>query len=122
MYLVQQICIANQTPLSQTFRIPNFYLLKELETQREQHSLRVAELEEELSNSVAKDERQKIAKNVEMIQLQRSLQQQTAQLTASFAKVQVLEREVTGLQQELETTQKENGKYCYHINTGKSGD
>ncbi|KAJ9601680.1 hypothetical protein L9F63_000151, partial [Diploptera punctata] len=81
---------------------------QELESQREQHNLRVAELEEELANNIANEERLKIAKNVEMIQLQRSLQQQASQLTANFAKTQVLEREVVRLQQELEASQQEN--------------
>ena len=84
-----------------------------METQREQNSLRVAELEEELANKVANDERQKISKNVEIIQLQRSLQQQAAQMTANLAKIQVLEREVGRLQQELEASQQENGIFLF---------
>jgi cell shape-determining protein MreC len=80
-----------------------------LETQLEQSSARIGELEYELANTVAQDQRQKLAENVEMIRLQRSLQQQSAHLAAQTAKNQVLEREVARLRQELETLQQESG-------------
>jgi hypothetical protein len=44
-----------------------------LETQREQSSARIGELEDELANAVAQNQQQKVAENVEMIRLQHSL-------------------------------------------------
>lgn len=84
-------------------------MLQGLETQREQSSVRIGELEDELANTVAQNQQQKVAENIEMIRLQRNLQQQSASLAAQNAKNQVLEREVTQLRQELETKQRDNG-------------
>jgi uncharacterized protein (DUF342 family) len=92
-------------------------VLQELETQREQSSARINELEDELANTVAQDQRQKVTKNVELIRLQRSLQQQSAHVAAQSAKNQVLEKEVAHLHQELEAVQRDNGGsffYCYN--------
>lgn len=83
--------------------------LQDLETQREQSSARIGELEDELANTVTQNQQQKVAENVEMIRLQRSHQQQSAHLAAQSAKNQVLEREVAHLRQELETKQQDSG-------------
>jgi hypothetical protein len=95
-------------------------MLQDLETQREQSSARILELEDELANTVVHDQRQKVAENVEMIRLQRSLQQQSAHLAAQSAKNQVLEQQVAHLHQELEAAQQENGgwysSYCNEMN------
>ncbi|XP_021913445.1 myosin-9-like isoform X2 [Zootermopsis nevadensis] len=90
-------------------------LEQDLETQREQSSARISELEDELANAVARDQRQKVAENVEMIRLQRSLQQQSAHLVAQSAKNQVLEQEVAHLRQELEAVQQENDELKHQL-------
>jgi hypothetical protein len=87
----------------------NTHMLQGLETQREQSSARIGELEDELASTVAQNQRQKVGENIEMIRLQRSFQQQSANLAAESAKSQVLEREVTHLRQELETKQQNCG-------------
>ncbi|XP_069687060.1 protein fantom-like [Periplaneta americana] len=79
-------------------------LEQDLETQREQNNVRIAELEDEL----AQDQQQKVAENVELIRLQRSLQQQSALLAAETSKNQLQEREVTYLRCELESLQRDN--------------
>jgi len=80
-----------------------------LETLRERSSARIVELEDELANTVAENQQQKVAENIEMIRLQRSLQQQSAQLAAQSAQIQVLEQDLAHLRQELETVQQDNG-------------
>jgi cell shape-determining protein MreC len=90
-------------------------MLQDLETHREQSSARIGELEDELANTVAQDQRQKVAENVEIIRLQRSLQQQSAHLAAQSAKNQVLEQEVAHLRQELEAVQQDNGGWVVFL-------
>ncbi|PNF37290.1 hypothetical protein B7P43_G00421 [Cryptotermes secundus] len=90
-------------------------LEQDLETQREQSSARITELEDELANTVAQNQQQKVAENVEMIRLQRSLQQQSAHLAAQSAKNQVLEREVAHLRQELETKQQDSDELHHQL-------
>jgi len=80
-----------------------------LETLRERSSARIIELEDELASTVAEIQQQKVAENIEMIRLQRSLQQQSAQLAAQSAQNQVLEQDLAHLRQELETVQQDNG-------------
>jgi len=80
-----------------------------LETLRERSSARIVELEDELASTVAEIQQQKVAENIEMIRLQRSLQQQSAQLAAQSAQNQVLEQDLAHLRQELETVQQDNG-------------
>jgi len=80
-----------------------------LETLRERSSARIVELEDELASTVAENQQQKVAENIEMIRLQRSLQQQSAQLAAQSAQNQVLEQDLAHLRQELETVQQDNG-------------
>ncbi|PSN43477.1 hypothetical protein C0J52_03221 [Blattella germanica] len=89
---------------------------EEMIAQRDQSRMRIGELEESLAHCMANDKRQKVAENVEMIRLRRSLQQQSAQMAANAAKIQVLEKEVEQLQQELLVSQQENdelqGEIC----------
>ena len=80
-----------------------------METLRERSSARIVELEDELASTVAEIQQQKVAENIEMIRLQRSLQQQSAQLAAQSAQNQVLEQDLAHLRQELETVQQDNG-------------
>lgn len=80
-----------------------------METLRERSSARIVELEDELASTVAENQQQKVAENIEMIRLQRSLQQQSAQLAAQSAQNQVLEQDLAHLRQELETVQQDNG-------------
>lgn len=80
-----------------------------METLRERSSARIIELEDELASTVAEIQQQKVAENIEMIRLQRSLQQQSAQLAAQSAQNQVLEQDLAHLRQELETVQQDNG-------------
>lgn len=80
-----------------------------METLRERSSVRIVELEDELASTVAEIQQQKVAENIEMIRLQRSLQQQSAQLAAQSAQNQVLEQDLAHLRQELETVQQDNG-------------
>lgn len=80
-----------------------------METQREQSSARIVELEDELASTVAEHQQQKVAENIEVIRLQRSLQQQSAHLAAQSAQNQVLEQDLARLHQELETVQQDNG-------------
>lgn len=80
-----------------------------METLRERSSARIVELEEELASTLAENQQQKVAENIEMIRLQRSLQQQSAQLAAQSAQNQVLEQDLAHLRQELETVQQDNG-------------
>jgi hypothetical protein len=80
-----------------------------LETLRERSSARIVELEDELASTVAENQQQKVAENIEMIRLQRSLQQQSAQLAAQSAQNQVLEQDLAHLRQELETVRQDNG-------------
>jgi hypothetical protein len=80
-----------------------------LETLRERSSVRIVELEDELASIVAENQQQKVAENIEMIRLQRNLQQQSAHLAAQNAQNQVLEQDLVHLRQELETVQQDNG-------------
>ena len=80
-----------------------------METLRERSSARIVELEDELASTVAENQQQKVAENIELIRLQRSLQQQSAQLAAQSAQNQVLEQDLAHLRQELETVQQDNG-------------
>jgi len=80
-----------------------------LETLRERSSARIVELEDELASTVAENQQQKVAENIEMIRLQRSLQQQSAQLAAQSAQNRVVEQDLANLRQELETVQQDNG-------------
>lgn len=80
-----------------------------METLRERSSARIVELEDELASTVAENQQQKVAENIEMIRLQRSLQQQSAQLAAQSAQNQVLEQDLAHLRQELETVRQDNG-------------
>jgi hypothetical protein len=83
--------------------------LQDLETQRERSSARIVELEDELASTVTENQQQKVAENIEIIRLQRSLQQQSAHLAAQSAQNQVLEQDLARLRQELEAIQQENG-------------
>lgn len=80
-----------------------------METLRERSSARIVELEDELASTVAENQQQKVAENIEMIRLQRSLQQQSAQLAAQSAQNRVVEQDLANLRQELETVQQDNG-------------
>jgi hypothetical protein len=80
-----------------------------LEAVRERSSARIVELEDELASTVAENQQQKVAENIEMIRLRRSLQQQSAHLEAQSAQNQVLEQDLAHLRQELETVQQDNG-------------
>lgn len=83
--------------------------MQDLETQRERSSARIVELEDELASTVTENQQQKVAENIEIIRLQRSLQQQSAHLAAQSAQNQVLEQDLARLRQELEAIQQENG-------------
>lgn len=80
-----------------------------MEALRERSSARIVELEDELASTVADNQQKKVAENIEMIRLQRSLQQQSAQLAAQSAQNQVLEQDLAHLRQELETVQQDDG-------------